>query len=655
VSVEGAIAGNLRGSGGAALRAAGALAAVSAGMMAARHGPAMDSVFLFGLACLLAVPAALLRGRACAAALCLSGAALGAGWFTLRTEEAPVDSLRWLASAGGALVTVEGVVLEDPEEMEPEAGPPGPWAAMAPRARLMVKVDAVETPDGPRAAGGRVRVIVGESLAGGPRAGDQVRIKGTLHSAPPPLNPGERDRRLVDAQDGVAGTLNLPRAALIERLPASTGAGVPEAEPWWRWPLEQLKAGAATTILCWALALPIVIYHTGLVSPLGLMATAIVVPLVTVMLWLAYALLVVGMLIPAAAEPAGAGLALLAGWTVSLVKWMDSLPLASVVLPRVSALWTAVAVAVVLYWCLRGYLRNRLAWGLTAGVLAWLGVEVWYGPRLAASIPIRIDTLAVGDGTCHLVRSRGEAILWDCGSMRPGVGRWVVPRAVRALGAWRVRTIVITHPNFDHYSGVLDAAGPLGVRTVIVGERFLERARAEPGGAAAAVLDGLAARGIDVRIMTAGESIRLGVASIALLSPPESAGWAEDNDHSLVGLVRADAPGAPTLLLTGDIQDGAIERLLTGAEPLRADVMELPHHGGYREAAARLVAVVDPSVVVQSSGPGRAGDVRWDLLRNRRAWYTTATDGASWVELRADGMVRSGAFLRPGEEVRRAR
>jgi competence protein ComEC len=430
--------------------------------------------------------------------------------------------------------------------------------------------------------------------------------------------------------------------------------GVPEPEPWWRWPAEQLKTAVSTTVLCWALAMPIVVYHTGLVSPLALVATAIVLPPVIVMMWLAYALLVVGMLVPAAAGPAGAGLAGLAGVTVWLVRWMDGLPGASFTLPRVSLLWTGAAVAVVLYWCVRGYLRNRLAWGLTAAALAWLGVEVWYGPRLPGSAPLRIDTLAVGDGTCHLLRSADEAMLWDCGSLRPGVGRWLVPRAARALGAWHVRTIVLTHPNYDHYSGVLDAAGPLGVRTVLVSERFLAQAAAEPGGRAGATLAGLARRGIEVRTVGADDSLRLGSVTARFLSPPRGAAWTADNDHALVGLFTADAPGTPTLLMTGDIQDRAIEGLLSGGPP-RADVMELPHHGSAREPAMRLVGAADPSVVLQSTGPSRAGDARWDPLRARRAWYTTATDGAAWAELRADGTVRSGAFLRETEDSRRVR
>jgi competence protein ComEC len=826
----------------AAWRAAGAFASVAAGMVIARHSPMFDSVMWLSAACLLAAAGALVRGRLCLAILAAAGAAFGAGWFTLRIHEVPADSLIWgLGGAGSALVTVEGVVLDPPEVVEPPSDAL-PWLDLGPRARLTVSVHRVITAAGPRHAGGRLRVAVGEPLAGAPRAGDLVRITGSLRTVEGPLNPGQTDQRLRAAQEGRVGTLSVPRSSLIEVLPPSTSAipamrsaflrfraatteraralllggfdetgesravlaamvlgeeepalgevrsaftrlglaqvmaisgfnlavmawvalvlvratgdrgrieplvvgglvvvyllilpaeapilrsgvmvlalllaealgrrhdrlavlawtalalilfapldlwslgfqlsfglvaamlalgprfrdvlfglrvvgGLPEADPWWHWPMERAKVGAATAILCWAVAMPIVIYHTGMVSPLALPAMLLILPLVTLMLWVAYGLLVIGMIIPAAAEPAGAALSHTADWTVALVRWADAAPGASLTLPPVSALWAFAALAIVLWWTTSGYLRHRALWGATAVILAWLALEVRYGPRLPAAVPVRIDTLAVGDGTCHLLRSGDEAMLWDCGSMRPGVGKWLVPRAVRALGGWRTPTVVLTHPNFDHYSGLLDAAGPLGVRTVLLPERFLSQAKDQPQGPAAAMLTGLASRGIAVRTIAAGDSLALGAATIRFLSPPRNAAWPLDNDHALVGLVNA--PGrAPTLLLTGDVQDDAINALFASGLLPQADVLELPHHGSARESAFRFVEAVEPSVILQSTGPSRAGDARWNPWRPRRAWYTTATDGASWAELRADGTVRSGAFLRDGEESRQVK
>jgi competence protein ComEC len=270
----------------------------------------------------------------------------------------------------------------------------------------------------------------------------------------------------------------------------------------------------------------------------------------------------------------------------------------------------------------------------------WLGLEAWLTPLVPGRVTVRIDTLAVGDGTCQLVRSGGEAMLWDCGSLTPGVGRMLVPRAVRALGVWRVPTIVITHPNLDHFNGVLDVAEPLGVEEVLVGEEFARHAAAHPRSPEAFMLAELARVRVKVRVVAAGESLALGGARVEFISPPKGAAYARDNDMSLVA--KVGGPGEYALLC-GDIQDQAIAALRE-REGLRPVVMEAPHHGSARDAAIAFVGAISPRVVLQSTGARRADDARWEAVRAGRAWWCTAHDGACWAEILRDGGVRSGAF-----------
>ena len=79
---------------------------------------------------------------------------------------------------------------------------------------------------------------------------------------------------------------------------------------------------------------------------------------------------------------------------------------------------------------------------------------------------------------------------------------------------------------------------------------------------------------------------------------------------------------------------------------LRADVLELPHHGSVQPTAMALVETVNPAVVLQSTGPSRALDIRWNAHRLGRQWWTTATDGAAWVEFHQDGSITSGSVRR---------
>src|SRR5690606_35256757 len=116
--------------------------------------------------------------------------------------------------------------------------------------------------------------------------------------------------------------------------------------------------------------------------------------------------------------------------------------------------------------------RDARTWALLGIALGWLGLEIQRAPGLRSDVALRIDSLSVGAGSCYLVRSDKAAMLWDCGSLRPGLGRTMIPRAIHRLGVWEVPTVVITHPDMDHYNALADVAPALGVRHIILGKAF---------------------------------------------------------------------------------------------------------------------------------------------------------------------------------------
>jgi beta-lactamase superfamily II metal-dependent hydrolase len=77
---------------------------------------------------------------------------------------------------------------------------------------------------------------------------------------------------------------------------------------------------------------------------------------------------------------------------------------------------------------------------------------------------------------------------------------------------------------------------------------------------------------------------------------------------------------------------------------LRADVIELPHHGADTPAARALVASLDPMVVLQSTGASRFARDRWHEVMGDRLRRVTARDGAAWVEIDERGVMRAGGW-----------
>lgn len=451
--------------------------------------------------------------------------------------------------------------------------------------------------------------------------------------------------------------------------------------------LDRAKDAVSAAVVAWLAASPLIALHAGVFSPWGAVMTVVLGPLVAVLMGAGYLTLVVATVVPALGDVAVAGLDALAWVLARAVRTFDGVPGAVVYLPLVSAWWCAAASGMVVWWLARwqtvdGWKRALAArwrarrggdesvaieplvqpvwhrgarWGATLIVAAWF-VAAWTAPALPGGVVARLDTLDVGDGACHLLRVRdresGEihAVLFDCGSLRLTVGERDIPAAVRALGARRVPTIVLSHPNIDHYSGVLDVITPLGVRRVIVGEGFVRAAEASPTGPAAYVLREVERRGVEVRTVAAGDDLvgELGFARV--ISPARGATYRADNDMSLMLRVEATDGGANdtrrVVMLTGDAGREALADLMEREPSLRADVIEAPHHGSHNEVAEAFVRGLSPRVVVQSTGPRRLDDPRWAEVRAATSWLATPREGAVSVTVYDDGEITTRAWRR---------
>ncbi len=412
-----------------------------------------------------------------------------------------------------------------------------------------------------------------------------------------------------------------------------------------RWWAEKARGLVSVSLLCWAAALPTIAHAVGVVSPLAVLCTVVLVPVVLALLFAGYAVLTLGAVLPSAAAWAADGVQRIGDAAAWIVERFDDVPGTALYTPRLSLTLTLAATTLVLYWFARGHLRDRFAWAAAAVLALWAAAEAFNRTSLHADTLLRIDAIAVGDGTCLLLRSGRDALLWDCGSTDPGMGVIDIPRALRRLGAHRVPAVIITHPDYDHYSALPDAARPLGVRELLVGQRTHERARAQRVGPLRTTYDTLATRGTRVRVVGAGDTITLGHATVRFIAPPDGAGYLADNDHSLIAFVEARTDHGSTVraLLTGDAGPAALAALLAPHADLRANVLELPHHGSHNPQARALVAASNPAVVLQSTGPSRVNDPRWTPEHAGRAWLVTAAHGAAWTELRRDGTVRHGA------------
>lgn len=316
----------------------------------------------------------------------------------------------------------------------------------------------------------------------------------------------------------------------------------------------------AASVIAWLVSAAVLVQHTGAVSVLGILASVIVVPMITLLLWTGYALVVVG---AAAGAQSWAHAAL--DWAVAVqgraILWvtdvLDGAPMAVVYLPSPGWVWVLLTTACAWWWLARS-LRvgagDRRLLALSAASALWLaGTLVVASGLWRGSDDGSAWGLSLPRGRAVLVRGDGGSaaaepwVLVDCGSATaPGLAAPVTVRAARALGAWRVGVLVLTSGEAASCSGVAAAAGPLGVRTVLMPAGVLAMARRGGGTAVGGMVESLERQGVAVVGVSEPRVLEFGAGSDAArlrieIAPRDESGTEPGQRLS----VRVVGPGLP--------------------------------------------------------------------------------------------------------------
>lgn len=396
--------------------------------------------------------------------------------------------------------------------------------------------------------------------------------------------------------------------------------------------------GVRANLACWASATPVIVAATGVCSLIAPVASLLIVPPAALLLALGWAQAALGVVSPGLSEHTRPLIEALGHGVGVLARWVDGVPFGDVRAVGVGWVWGAACAGAVLGWVF--VRRRRVVFGAAAGLLALYAVLV--SGTSGRVDGLRADMLDVGDGTCVIVRSGGEAVLWDCGSLERRVGGRVGD-AARALGVRRVRTAVLTHDNLDHFNALPEAAEFLGVERLLVSPAVA----ASREGAWGETRERLESLGVAVVPVRAGDRIPLGdaVGEVLWAGAGEGERWRDNEGSLVVRFVYLSQAGERSLLMCGDVQGAGVAGLLAGGAAPRATVIEVPHHGSARPEGIALVEGSGASVVLQSTGPSRVNDARWAGVRECVAWWSTAEHGAVHAWIRPDGEVRTGGFV----------
>ncbi len=401
--------------------------------------------------------------------------------------------------------------------------------------------------------------------------------------------------------------------------------------------------------------LPLLMLHFDAISPLAALFSLLAAPAAALLMWVGYAKIVLGLIW----EPLGAVLAWptegCADALAALVHFSARVPGAQVALVKpASGFMVAVALAgtwgVFWAWSREGAenavapqgKRWRLPWGTGPWLLLLLAVsglaaeQVYAHHQLRSPPGLRLHALAVGDGSCFVLETSERAVLFDCGSRtlaRPGE-RVAVP-ALRRLGVRSLDALIVSHADLDHFNGMLEVADAFEVRAAYLGPSVWAEAGDDAGSTSGVLLAGLRARGVACHPIVRGWRMELGPdAHVEALWPtPQTAPTDSRNNQSVV--LRA-SQGAHRLLLSADLEADGMRNLFKVEPDLKAEVADLPHHGGFVAESPRWLANVAPQRVIQSSSLTRfesENSQQWTPLLEKAGVRRQVTGQAGWVRL----------------------
>lgn len=430
---------------------------------------------------------------------------------------------------------------------------------------------------------------------------------------------------------------------------------------------EVLLVTLAAQLTTW----PLIAYHTGQVSLIGLVANALILPAQPPVMGLGALAAVAGGLAPDLGRAFGAVAWLPLAWTVRVVEAMARLPLAAVT-------WHMGLGELGVYYVVLGVSAAKAAaWGpfgqasacadaggdgrrasdevggwwvvarervrLPAVWLRWLPLPLsvcvcalaWVAALARPDGRLHVFALDVGQGDAiYVVTPNGRRLLMDGG---PGPGA-VLDQLGRRLAPWdrRLDVVVLSHPDADHVAGlpavleryqvghILDpqleaGSGDAQAWRAAVEQEGAERARAEAGGRL--VLDEAAGVVADV------------------LWPPEPRFTGTDRLTNNNAVVLRLAYGATSFLLTADVEEPAEERLLRSGVNLRATVLKVGHHGSRTSTTPAFLAAVSPWLALISVGADNDyGHPAPEVMERLASVPVLRTDQDGTVEVVSDGV-----------------
>ncbi|MCR4901939.1 MAG: DNA internalization-related competence protein ComEC/Rec2 [Butyrivibrio sp.] len=307
---------------------------------------------------------------------------------------------------------------------------------------------------------------------------------------------------------------------------------------------------------------------------------------------------------------------------------------------RVKAFIYLTALGIYVLLKLHKKLSDRLPQGITFGIrygILFIGMVILCSRE---RYDIRLTFLDVGQGDAIVMECRGDAYLIDGGSTsKKNVGKYQLKPFLSYEGIGRLKAVILTHEDEDHFSGMLELIedtqkGGIAIDNLILpevsedskGDNYKRLCRAAED------------NNIKISYIKRGDILSQQGVLLKCLGPVQDMETDSPNEYSTVLYIQKDSFKA---LLTGDIEGRGQENLKEYLKNEAPEVSELTllkaaHHGSRYTTDEEFLQRVRPLVTVISCGENnKYGHPHKELMerleRNRSRIYVTKDFGAITV------------------------
>ncbi|MEW6358214.1 MAG: DNA internalization-related competence protein ComEC/Rec2 [Planctomycetota bacterium] len=384
---------------------------------------------------------------------------------------------------------------------------------------------------------------------------------------------------------------------------------------------------------------PLVAWHFHIFAPIAIFVNLLVFPFLWIIISLGALEILAGMIYLPLAWPLAQCVNGTTYLFAKMVLLAEKIRFGYAYLPGPSDIWLIGCYGILLIAACRSLLpvKRVYVWAMMAGLF------ILPSALRAVSTPpdeLRVTCLDVGRGAAFVVEfPNGRNLLYDAGTARRyDVGRSVVAPFLWSRGIRKVDALVISHAHADHFSGVPAMCERFPVKSVFINRRFAEQPTP------AWVIDWLRLHKAGVEIVAAGDRIAgYGECSVEVLHPPDGPilDMLAPNDQSCALRIRwRDF----CLLLTGDLEDQGVCMVRRNFPGLRADAMQVPHHGRLSAAIRDFVEGCSPKAALVNTDETDLSPAVRQLASRGIEVYATPEAGAVTLRLDRGGNVRVEAF-----------